>query len=145
MGPLSDIARSSFVTRRDGTTLWVRIYARRIELDLPEGVEEIIIELPSSHEEPERETISLAAGRIDASAPLSGHIAGPFVVVSPGRIEIALNRGDAVDVSRIPLPPRRLHPVLRRAATEGRDRLSPAVRRILGNATRAFTERGPSG
>ena len=36
-GPSSDIARSSFVTRHDGTILRVRIYARRIELDVPDG------------------------------------------------------------------------------------------------------------
>lgn len=133
-GPLSDIARSSLVTRHDGTILRVRIYARRVELDVPDGVEEIIVELPSSHREPESEIISLASVHSHASASLSGGVAGPFAVASPGPVEISLSRVDAVDVSRIPLPPRRLHPVLRRAATEGRDRLPPALRRLLRSA-----------
>jgi hypothetical protein len=130
-GPLSDVARSSFVTRHDGTSLRVRIYARKIALDVPEGVEEIIVELPSSHGEPASETVSLAADCVHDSAPVNGLVAGPFSVASPGRIEISLNRVDAVDVSRIPVPRSRLHPVLRRAATESRDRLPPALRKLL--------------
>jgi hypothetical protein len=126
----ASIARSNYRIRHEGTTLRVRLYARKIELSVPEGVEQVLVELPSSHGEPERETTSLTSERGSASFVVSRGVAGPFPVESPGHAEISLTRVDAVDPSCVPSPPRRIRPILRRSATESRDRLAPLMPRL---------------
>jgi len=118
--PLGRIARSSFLTRRAGARLEVRLFARRASIDVPEGVDELVVELPPGHAEPERETVATARFA-DGRATVA--------VRGGGMIQLALERVDAVDVSTVPSPPWRPWPLVRRALTEGRDRIQPLARR----------------
>ena len=38
----------NFMTRRDGRTLRLRLHSRRIEFDVPEGIEQLTVELPGN-------------------------------------------------------------------------------------------------
>ena len=82
------------------------------------------VELGLGSLEEDRELL-LAA---DAQARFTDRVAelsGP----APGVVEVSLVRDDAVDVQRVPAPPRRPWPFVRRLLSEGRDRARPLVGR----------------
>jgi hypothetical protein len=138
-GSAESLARSSYVTRREGTLLHVRLFARSIQLVLDEDVEQIVIELPRTHGEPDRERATLTIGDCNSSSPFIGTRSTPLAARGPGTAEISLKRVDAVDPCRVASPPRRVRPFVRRAATESRDRLLPVsakLRRTLGRRGR---------
>ena len=122
------IARTSFLMRSEGATLRVRPYSRNFAVDLPDGVERVVVELPHSHGEPERESALLEAGSVRASTRFENAIARPFETHGAARVEVRLVRDDAVDVASTPSPRRQVFPILRRLGTEARDRLLPRVR-----------------
>jgi hypothetical protein len=102
-----EIAATQFSSRREGTVLRIRAYARRLHVEVPEGVEQIVVELP--------EDASVEAGE-------------PLTVVPGQAVTIALG-GSPLDPDAVASPPRRITPVARRVLTEGRDRLRPVLRR----------------
>ena len=124
------LARSSYLTRREGAVLHVQLFARTIRLDLDEEVEHVVIELPGSHGEPQRERVTLRIGEQNLSSRLMGLKSDRLAVHGPGTAEISLKRVDSLDTEHIASPSRRIHPILRRAATEGRDRLLPVSARL---------------
>jgi hypothetical protein len=126
------LARLSYLTRRDGALLRVQPFARRIHLDVDEDVEHIVVELPRSHSEPDWERVTLAIGGANSSSPLIGGQSNPLAVRGAGTVRVSLERIDAVDPRRIASASRRVRPLVRRAATEGRDRLLPVSARLRG-------------
>jgi hypothetical protein len=119
---LSEIAASSFETRRDGSRLAIRLLTRVARIEVPDGIEELTVELPTVGIEPDRQTL-LVAGR--ESDP------GELLEVEPGSaLEIALSPTDAIEAAAVPAPPRRPLAVARRLASEGRDRLRPLAARV---------------
>lgn len=125
---LTEITRTNYTTRRQGTTLVVRMASRRIELPVPEEVETIQIErlwLNNGEQEPLTVRfpegsipVSQACGRVSAVI----HVAGtPWIeVLSPA---LTLTNPDSV-----PAPRQGVWPVVRRILTEARDRAYPFVR-----------------
>jgi hypothetical protein len=129
-GSAESLARSSYLTKREGPLLRVRLLARRVQLDLAEGVEQIVVEPPGSHPEPEQERVRLAIGEHHSSSRFTAAKSDRLDARGPGTAEISLERVDRVDLEHIASPPRRVRPILRRAATEGRDRLAPVSMRL---------------
>jgi hypothetical protein len=123
------IARTSFLTKREGATLRVRPYSRQIEIDVPAGVERLRVELPRSHTEPEREALLLTAESRRSSSRFETGVAALLDTDGAARVELRLVRDDAIDLASTPPGRTRLIPLLRRFGTEGRDRLRPLVRR----------------
>ena len=136
-GSLTDIARSRYVTRRDGKALRVRVFTREAKLDVPAGVEKVIVELPRTHGEPEREIVTLTTARDSAGSGFPNGVSGPFPIAEPGAVRISLARTDALDPSRVSPPRPRLQPIVRRAAAECRDRLAPIVPKLTRGAPRS--------
>lgn len=119
---LSEIAATSFETRRDGSRLAIRLLTRKARIEIPAGVDELTVELPAAGPEAGRQTLRIAAG--DAKL-------GEALTVEPGSsLEIALSPVDALDPHAVPAPRRRPLAVARRLASEGRDRLRPLAARI---------------
>ncbi len=115
---LGEIATSNHATSlRDGV-LHVRPYAHRLRLPVQEGVESVLVERPR---------------RLDGNFvgwTVGGEVL-PFDAparVPPEPLEIRLAPAAAVDPAAIPSPRPSAWPLLRRAATETRDRLRPLVR-----------------
>ena len=102
----------------------MRLHARRARVSVPEGVDELVVELPAGHEEPERE-IASAGG---TGARFEGR-AAILPAPGPGELELALAREDAVEVRVLASPRPRAWPLVRRLLTEGRDRAQPFVPR----------------
>lgn len=105
---LTAIARAAADTRREGATLHVRPWTRRVEVRPPPGVRRLVVEPPP--------------GLRARGAPATFEVAvderepGPLLVTLPA--------------PALPAPgpaPRRAWPVARRLAGEGRDRLAPVL------------------
>jgi hypothetical protein len=118
---VGEIAATNFESRRDGAGLTVRPYARRIRVEVPDGVEHLSLQLPPAHPGPDTELLS-AAGRPTA-------IGEPFAVEQGETVELRLRATDAVDPNSVPAPPRAPLALARRALGEGRDRLLPLLQR----------------
>jgi hypothetical protein len=114
---LGDIVRTSAQTRLEGATMQVRPLARRVAIEVPDGVSELRL-VPGPCAAGARALRwglrgapqSIAAPNVELEAPIEG----------PGTYELEL-----VGASQQP-PARsrtRLRPLARRIATEGRDRL----------------------
>jgi hypothetical protein len=129
-GSAESLARSSYLTRREGALLYVRPFARKVQLDLDEDVEQIVVELPGSHGEPEQEQLELAIGEHRSSSRFTAGESDRLGARGPATAEISLERVDSVELEHIASPPRRVRPILRRTATEARDRFAPVAARL---------------
>lgn len=112
------IGASNYSTKLDGGALRVRPHSGRILVEVPEGAE-LLVEAPGG--DVDGRFAGWAAGG-------SGRLEfGAAVDCGPGSVEVRLVPARPLDAGGIPDPPRRPWPVLRRAATEARDRLLPVV------------------
>jgi hypothetical protein len=122
-GPLGSIVRGSFATRRVGETLFVRLHARRVALEVPAGVRELRVLAP--------EPLGGAGWRRVAC---EGRVAGmtfeeglgasePLPVEASAGVELTLIRDRPLDPAEIPAPRPRPWPLIRRLVVEGRDRV----------------------
>ncbi len=137
MGPvtwsdLSAIARSRFVTRREGSTLRVRAASRRIVVPVPADVGSIVIERPwiaAGGSEPLHwgapgAPVTVAPTAPAESTPIRVDHGGPLEIVSPAPARL--------DPASVPPPRAMFWPFVRRACTEARDRCYPV---FLAHAT----------
>ena len=118
-GSLADLAAGNFERLRDGDLLRLRPYGRRIEIDVPEGVAEIVVERPPG-------------SRAEDAVLFRGHrarLGQPFPVAAGERIGLSLSAPDAISPASVPAPRRRAWPLARRIAAEARDRATPIGRR----------------
>jgi hypothetical protein len=118
-GSLEDLAAGNFERLRDGELLRIRPYSRRVEIEVPEGVAEIVVERPPG-------------SRAEDSVRSPGHrarLGEPFSVAAGERVDLSLSAPDAVSPASIPAPRRRSWPIARRIAAEARDRAAPIRRR----------------
>jgi hypothetical protein len=123
----TDIARSSFSTYRDGHTLRVRMLSRRIRVDVPPGISEVVIETPGllSASTPQLAVSGRSFPPLLADSSVA--VSEPIGVSGAGPIEIGLVCADGADPARIATPGRSATPYLRRLATEARDRMAPRI------------------
>lgn len=120
---LGGLSRTNVATRREGQTLRLRAFSRRMVVDLPEEVEHVVVEVPSSPWSPE-DRVGLRAG---GDRGPGGGVGERLGVAGPGPVEVSLRRPDDVDPVTVPTPPWRPWPIVRRCMTEGRDRLLPLL------------------
>ena len=134
---LGDIAASNFTTLHTDDLLHVRMFTRRGELPIPEGVKRLRIEV-STLDVPSRDTIRIAtrsagAGTFGAEQALPAG-ASEELLVPDGTTSVSLRLVASAPASGIATePPPSLHvrALARRVASEGRDRLMPAYDRAM--------------
>lgn len=118
---LAEIAGGAYETRRQGPRLEIRPLARRARVQVPDGVEELVVE-PAGFGTGPIPTQLLVDRQ---PAPL-----GDPVAVKPGaEVELELCGEDEIEVTTVPPPRRRPLALPRRLLSEGRDRLEPFVSR----------------
>lgn len=123
---LGEIAQSNFETRRTDSLLELRLSAPVVDLDVPDGVSELVVSAPLLAAV---RTVE-AAGRLDVvQMPVSNGSTDAFPV-QPGRLRLRAVREDAIDESAIQAPRLRPWPILRRGAGEARDRVLPVAARV---------------
>ncbi len=128
---LEAIARSNYVTRKEGATLRVRAYSRRLSIELPDDVEQVTVELPPAYGA-DGLTRLVCRGLDGAASSFTlpgadgaGWVVSPPVPVGGRRVELEIVPQAPVDPFDVPPPQPTPWPILRRVLTEGRDRLLP--------------------
>jgi hypothetical protein len=117
-GPLDELSRQGAETRLAGDTLHVRLHARLAEVDLPPGVARVAVEAPP-------DGVDLAGATLAVDGREVAIVPGePVDAPGAGTATIAIAPAAAVAA---PPAPRRLWPVARRLAGEGRDRAKPVI------------------
>jgi hypothetical protein len=114
---LEGIARSSYLTRRRGSTLDVRMLGRHISLDVPDGVAELRVDAEAVRDSPTRK-MRVWGGSLAAAGV--GERRQRVAVKRPGRVELALDHALDPQTVRPPFP--NVRAAARRFAAEGRDR-----------------------
>ena len=116
---LGDVALSNHALRTDGDTAVVTPYARRLRVALPAAVRSLTVARPRG-----------ADGALLGFSAGGGPVA-PFgcPVRATGVSELRLVAAGATDPAAVPAPAWRPWPVLRRLATETRDRAQPLLAR----------------
>ena len=121
---LGEIAGSNAATRLDGGLLRVRPFSHRLLLSLPAGAAAITVEAPRDE-----------AARFGGWSPDGGPARRFGEPVEVGEEQIAairLHPGGAIDPDAVASPAPSIWPLVRRTATETRDRLQP----LLGSGAR---------
>lgn len=123
--PLHAIAAGNFETRRDGETLEVRPFARRVRVRVEPEVAAVRLRLPP-REAGFVHGVRVVGGRLDG--------AGEIVELPPNRdepidLELSWKPGRTVRLDDVPAPRPSPPAVSRRLLVEARDRLRPALHR----------------
>lgn len=126
------ISRSNYARRHDGNILRLRMFTKRIEILVPEGIRQLLVErawLKGTEYEP-------LAWRVPGGKM-------EWIFVRPEE-SFSVLPGQLIEILSGPSNPpcmnaesiRKLHlwPVIRRVLTEARDRITPAPRRFSGKA-----------
>ena len=135
---LSQIARSNYATFRDGAELRMQLHSVLAQVSVPDDVERLVVELPHLRSGPAEELEVLVDGRtvpIEAGGDQPMHAVVPFEG-DARTVRVELVPGRKEHFEDVAPPPRRIWPVLRRAATEARDRAAPLRHRLARVASR---------
>jgi hypothetical protein len=137
---MESIARRSYVSRRAGDQLDVKMYSKRIDLRVPEGVDRIVVHR-TWVEEGEVEPLVAREANRERRIGNEGEAA---LVIEPSARNLTLisNCPEAIDRHTVRARRTTLRAVIRRQLCEVRDRLRPNVDRWLqpggGRSNHAF-------
>jgi hypothetical protein len=123
--PLDAIARQSCRVWSTGATAEIELFARRVRLDVPEGVDRLTVSLAALDDENPWERVVVRGREGDRELALGEEVG----VVEGETIDVVLRRVDA-EVKDAVGPRAALWPIVRRAAVEARDRTTPALTRL---------------
>jgi hypothetical protein len=123
---MKSMARTNVSTCRSGDTLHIKMYSRKIRLTIPEGVKSVQIHRPWLDENGEEKLILLT----DEQAPEI--VRSDRISVTPGEETLIVSSyPDMIEPRNVQIWRAPLWAVARRNLCEGRDRLRPAVNRLL--------------
>jgi hypothetical protein len=108
-----------------GATAEIELFARRVRLDVPEGVDRLTVSLAALDDENPWERVVVRGREGDRELALGEEVG----VVEGETIDVVLRRVDA-EVKDAVGPRAALWPIVRRAAVEARDRTTPALTRL---------------
>ena len=122
---LGSIARSNFYSQRNGDLLHVRMYSRRINLTVPEGIEQVSVERPWLKSQ-DNEPLSWRDGQ--SPPQMLPDYTGEPIQTRPGaHLEIRPVPPNALDPVKVHLKRTPLWAIGRRQLCEARDRVRPSV------------------
>jgi hypothetical protein len=121
---LSDVAASRFVWRKEGATVRIRAFSRRIVASIPDGVNAVVVERPWI-DNGSQEVLNWRPLRGEVASQRCPEVSESFPVVGGQTLEIISPIPHPVDPQGIVLPLASPWPVLRRALAEARDRCYP--------------------
>jgi hypothetical protein len=115
---LGEIAATNHATRLIDGTLRVQPYSHRLRLQVPQAAHSLAIEQPRGSEH------RLAGWSVGDTDPVAFDTATDC---RPGTVELRLHPAVAIDPAAVPSPSPSVWPIVRRTATEARDRLRPIL------------------
>jgi hypothetical protein len=122
---MDGIARTNVAWRRRGTTLEVRPYGRRVAVQVPAGIEALLIEAVPGRGSDGDPCWSWSAGGEERPV-LPGE---PVELRCAGELTLTCRHPRPLDPSLVPSMGGSMWPLTRRFLTEGRDRLLPRIAR----------------
>ncbi|MGI9624398.1 MAG: hypothetical protein ACR2PK_16310, partial [Acidimicrobiales bacterium] len=132
---LDEILTTNVATRVDGSQLRARVYSREVEFDVPDGVDEVVVETPGVAGLSDTTQIDLG-GPVAYTTDANRIISSP-VEASPGKVRVSFAPKSPVDADSVPAPPSRPWPMVRRVLTESRDRAMPLAPGALSRLQRS--------
>jgi hypothetical protein len=124
---MKGIARSNYMTRLEGKLLRIKMYSRRIVIQVPEGIDEMWVERPWIAEDGESEMLLLKQTGTGSMTLTGGRVTTGIPVRPLETIELTTVPNTTLCYSDLPSPRFRPWPLIRRFLTEGRDRVLPVV------------------
>jgi hypothetical protein len=122
------ICRSHYARRFEGDILRVKMFTKRIEICVPEGIDKILADLPWLNGQ---EFTSLAWRPLSQGSQwISQRPDEPIRAISGQKIEIVTGLPALPFRDAKPVWDRRLWPLVRRQLTEARDRLAPLIKSV---------------
>lgn len=121
---MQSIARSNFCTRREGDILHLKLFSRRIQLGVPQGVNQLCVQRPWLNDGAS-EGLALRTAKGDPVASFASYHGKPIAIGSCDEIEVHAIPANAIDPHTISLPRTPLWAIVRRQMCEARDRLRP--------------------
>jgi hypothetical protein len=122
------ISRSHFARRLEGKILRVKMYAKHIEVCVPEGVNQILSESPWPKEVA---SMPLVWKLLSEGSEWKTHPPAELIPVRPGqKIEIVAELPTLPPIDARNIGKLRLWPIVRRQLTETRDRLAPVLKNV---------------
>jgi hypothetical protein len=126
-GSLENVAGGAYATRRLGDTLLVHMYARRVSVEVPEGVGALRV----LAQEPLGGAGWNGVGHSSAATSMAFEdgrgVSGPLPVSAPGMHHLELVDDRPLNPAEVAAPRVRPWPLIRRLLVEGRDRLQPLL------------------
>ena len=119
------IARSNFKQIRQGEVLDLKLYSRRIQVPVPEGVRSLFVHRTYLRNEAEGEMLVVKSAGQDRFRGVGTEVVGPIPVTAPEVLEIHSPPANPIDYRSVPPPRFRCWPVVRKALMEARDRSGP--------------------
>ena len=125
---LKQIARSHYERKLEGKAIRVKMFSKRIEICVPDGINQILVDRPSVGEETPKPLMWLKFGSETNWKPQK--FDEPIAVIPSETIEIASVPVGSNLFYNVDSRPFHLWPFIRRQLTEGRDRIAPVIRRL---------------
>jgi hypothetical protein len=126
-GPLSWIARGNYSTRRVGESLHVEMHARRISLEVPDGIRALRVQAQEPLGGPAWHELELAGQTSEMTFRDGLGASSPRSVETPAGLDVALIADRPLIPTEIPARPFRPWPRIRRMMVEARDRVQPLL------------------
>jgi len=124
---MKSIARSNYMTRSEGKLFRIKMYSRRIVVQVPKDIDEMSVERPWIAEDGETEMLLCKRAGINTLKLTAGRVTTAIPVQPLETIELMTVPNTTLRHSELRSPSFRLWPLARRIMTEGRDRLLPLV------------------
>lgn len=126
---LGAIASGCCATRRVGDTLLVRMYARRSAIAVPDGVRALQVQLPAPFEGAAWHRLAHPDGAAEVELQGEWGLSAPIPCEPRTEVALAIVPDSPLSPTTVPSPRRRMWPLMRRLASEGRDRAQPLLAR----------------
>jgi hypothetical protein len=126
-GPLSEIARRNYATRRVEEVLHVWMHARRIAIEVPEGVRALRLQVLEPLGGAAAHRLAYQAGPIDMAFEADLGRAQLAPIEAPVTVELTLNADRPLTPADVAAPAFKPWPSIRRIAVEARDRIQPLL------------------
>jgi hypothetical protein len=124
-GPLDTIAKCNYSARRAGKVLVVQMYSRRAIVEVPENISSLVIKTPGTYGERLWQHLVYGTNQAPMQRVDAGWVSDVLQVAGGVRLELHYVSKHILDPDRLPRPPARGWPILRRLLVEGRDRAYP--------------------
>ncbi|HTS19881.1 MAG TPA: hypothetical protein VMP11_20060 [Verrucomicrobiae bacterium] len=121
----SGISRSSYKQRQKHGMLHLKLYARRISVMVPEGVDGVVIHRPWLHGSQKSEALVVTSNHKERFRGLGTDVTGPVSVTGGKVLEVYSPPPKPIDYRTVPAPRTGCWPVIRKVLTETRDRTAP--------------------